>query len=128
MVYGLGGALTSRSSSAGVGAECALPSPRSILGRLALLLTLQSVGHFFDDLRHGNVAVVRLGIDEIERIPPQADVKLVIATCRLALPARCTVLGNCRGRRNAWKTVACGNFGDRLVPTGRRGGAEGQDG
>ena len=109
MVYRLGGALTSRSFQRGVGAECALPTPRSILGRLALLLTLQSVGHFFDDLRHGNVAVVRLGIDEIERIPPQADVKLVIATCRLALPARCTVLGNCRGRsgwRNAWKTVA----------------------
>ena len=43
---------------------------------------------FFDHLCDGNVSLVGLGLDKIERIPPEPDVELTDADCRLPLATR----------------------------------------
>jgi hypothetical protein len=63
-------------------------------------------------LRNRNVAVVRLRIDEIERIPPKPDIELMIAACGLALAAmRGGICSNRRRCGTGGKSVARGNFG-----------------
>jgi hypothetical protein len=53
----------------------------------ALLLALRGVDHFLDDLGDGDVAVIRLGVDEIERVPPSPNIELMIPARWLALAA-----------------------------------------
>jgi hypothetical protein len=53
-------------------------------------LAFQGVGCFLNHLSNRNVALVRLRIDEIERIPPQPDVKLMASSGNLwVVPGGC---------------------------------------
>jgi hypothetical protein len=60
-------------------------------------LAFQGVGCFLNHLSNRNVALVRLRIDEIERIPPQPDVKLMIPARGLALAASGNLIRRNRG-------------------------------
>ena len=66
----------------------------------------------------GMFRLIRLAIDEIERIPPQADVKLMVPAGRLTLAARAGLIAYRRaasGWRGVRKPIAGGNLGNRLV-------------
>src|SRR5580693_6476621 len=54
-------------------------------------LSLQGFCRFLDHLRNRNIALVRNGVDEIERVPPEPNVELMIPARKLppALESLC---------------------------------------
>src|SRR5208337_2694812 len=83
------------------------------------LSAAQSLGRLLDNLGNGNIALVRLGIDEIERVAPEPNVKLMVAARRLAVTATdagIDLLRTFRRRRcGGRKAVASGDGGDGLL-------------
>jgi hypothetical protein len=83
------------------------------------LSAAQSLGRLFDNLGNGDIALVRLGIDEIERVAPEPNVKLMVAARGLvvtAADAGIGLLGTARRRRcGGRKAVASGNGSDGLL-------------
>jgi hypothetical protein len=63
-------------------------TPRANLSReLGEPLSPQGFGRFLDHLSDRNISLVRLRVDEIQSISPQADVELMISARRLTLAA-----------------------------------------